>query len=75
MVRAPFLRLLPFIWTFVFGLLWRCGLTKDSEYYAQAKRRSRQALDKLAALAGGLDSLLLLGRGFTNRLIARQLLR
>lgn len=73
-VRVPLLRLSPFIWAFVFRLLWLCGVTKDSESYAQAKRRSRQAADKLAALASGRDSVLLLGHGFMNRLIARQLL-
>ncbi|WP_223855443.1 histidine phosphatase family protein [Pseudomonas oryzihabitans] len=50
-------------------------MAKDSESYVQAKQRSRQAADKLAALAGGPDSILLLGHGFMNRLIARQLLR
>jgi len=74
-VSVPLLSLSPFTWVFVFRLLWLCGVAKDSESYAQAKQRSRQAADKLAALAGGPDSILLLGHGFMNRLIARQLLR
>ena len=50
-VRVPLLRLSPFAWAFVFRLLWLCGLAKDTESYAQARQRSRQAADTLAALA------------------------
>ena len=75
-VSVPILRLSPFSWAFVFRLLWLCGLAKEPESYAQAKGRAHQAADQLAALAGRTPgSVLLLGHGFMNRLIARQLQR
>ncbi|NRH41436.1 hypothetical protein FEZ61_05935 [Pseudomonas sp. MS15a(2019)] len=75
-VSVPILRLSPFTWAFVFRLLWLCGLAKESESYAQAKGRAHQAADQLVALAGRTPgSVLLLGHGFMNRLIARQLQR
>ncbi|WP_312376625.1 histidine phosphatase family protein [Pseudomonas oryzihabitans] len=75
-VRVPLLRLSPFAWAFVFRLLWLCGLAKDTESYAQARQRSRQAADTLAALAErNGENVLLLGHGFMNRLIAKHLRR
>jgi broad specificity phosphatase PhoE len=73
-VSVPILRLSPFSWALVFRLLWLSGLAKEPESYTQAKERAHQAADQLAALAGRTpESVLLLGHGFMNRLIARQL--
>ena len=75
-VSVPFLRLSPFSWALVFRLLWLFRLARGPESYTQAKQRAHQASDRLAALAGSTSgSVLLLGHGIMNRLIARQLRR
>jgi len=67
------------VWVTVCRLLWLAGFSKNGEAYVATKCRARQAANWLAGLAGlaGLaeahGSVLLVGHGLMNYLIAQQL--
>nr|WP_185030282.1 histidine phosphatase family protein [Pseudomonas chlororaphis] len=65
-------RLSPFTWAFILRVLWLCGYSPSVESAATAKTRANTAAQRLHTLASD-GPVLLLGHGFMNRLIARQL--
>lgn len=65
----------PDAWTLAARLAWLCGWSPGSETLRQADRRARAAAEQLAALARGGGSVLLLGHGIINGMIARHLRR
>ncbi|SHI86828.1 MULTISPECIES: histidine phosphatase family protein [Pseudomonas] len=76
--ELPFLhwpgpRLSPLTWAFVFRMLWLCGYSHGVESFSEARERAQRAAQRLISLAEE-GTVLLLGHGIMNRLIARQLL-
>ena len=67
-----FPRLSPALWAAFFRMLWFCGYSQNSESFQAAKTRANVAANKLVALAEQ-GSVLLMGHGIMNRLIANEL--
>lgn len=66
------LRLSPFTWAFIFRFLWLCGFSGGGESAREARVRASTAAQRLHSLASE-GPVLLLGHGFMNRMIAKQL--
>jgi broad specificity phosphatase PhoE len=67
-------RLPPSLWVVLFRLAWLGGFSPRTESVSKATGRAGEAADKLIALARGADSVLLVGHGVMNSMIAKQLL-
>lgn len=61
------------VWLLVLRILWLAGFSRNGESYAAARSRARQAAARLVALAERHASVLLVGHGVMNYLIAREL--
>lgn len=70
--RWPLPRLSPFKWAFVLRMLWLCGAHGQVESARTATRRAQTAAQHLQSLTDN-GSVLLLGHGFMNRMIAKHL--
>lgn len=68
-------RLDPQVWAAVARVGWFLGWSGDSESAARARKRARAAGDRLSDLAASHGSVLLMGHGIFNALIAWELLR
>lgn len=68
--RRP--RLSPFTWVLIFRILWLCGFSEKVEPNRNAKVRAGAAAQQLQSLANQ-GTVLLVGHGFMNRMIAKQL--
>ncbi|MFC3609260.1 fructose-2,6-bisphosphatase [Stutzerimonas tarimensis] len=66
--RAPSL-----LWRFLFRLAWFAGFARHTEAVAASDRRARVAADRLIELAERHGSVMLIGHGVMNILIARHL--
>ena len=62
------------IWAVLFRIMWLFGYSHNSESLKDAKARSRQASDMLIELAQQHQSVVFVGHGVINRIIARELL-
>ena len=69
--RLP--RLSPFTWAFILRVLWLCGYSRSVESVGTARIRASMAAQRLQSLASE-GPVLLLGHGFMNRMISKQLL-
>lgn len=69
------LKLSPKIWAVTFRVLWLLGYSGNSESFKQAKTRAIVAVKKLTELAHQHDSVLLVGHGVFNRMLANELRR
>ncbi|MDX7857563.1 MULTISPECIES: hypothetical protein [Aeromonas] len=65
-------RLSPFAWAFILRILWLWGYSHRVESVGTAKMRASTTAQRLQSLASE-GPVLLLGHGFMNRMIARQL--
>jgi broad specificity phosphatase PhoE len=65
-------RLSPFTWAFILRVLWLCGYSRRVESAGTARMRASTAARRLQSLANE-GPVLLLGHGFMNRMIAKQL--
>lgn len=65
-------RLSPFTWAFILRMRWLCGFNGQVESADQARARAAQAASRLQSMATE-GPLLLMGHGFMNRLIGKQL--
>lgn len=65
-------RLSPFTWAFILRIAWLCGLSGGVESARAARSRAKAAAQRLQVLAHE-GSVLLVGHGIMNRLIAKQL--
>lgn len=65
----PVVKLSPFSWVAFFRLIWFCGMSKETESFAMAKKRARRAADILVNHA----SILMMGHGMMNQFIAKAL--
>jgi broad specificity phosphatase PhoE len=61
------------IWAIYFRVAWFLGYSKGSESYSEAKERSKIAASILIEEAVKHDSVLFVGHGVINRLIAKEL--
>lgn len=61
------------VWVVVLRVLWFFGFSKNGESFKQAKSRARLAAEKLIALAQTHHDVLLVGHGFLNHFIAKEL--
>ncbi|ELQ5997169.1 histidine phosphatase family protein [Cronobacter dublinensis] len=69
--RLGGLRMSPFTWAAIFRGLWLCGIAGEAEPLREAKRRAMDAADSLIRLSSTADdTVLLMGHGIMNRLIA-----
>lgn len=66
-------RLSPFTWAFILRVLWLCGYSRSVESVGTARMRASMAAQRLQSLASE-GPVLLLGHGFMNRMISKQLL-
>jgi len=62
----------PFTWVFILRILWLCGFSGRVESNRNAKVRAEAAAQQLQSLANQ-GVVLLVGHGFMNRMIAKQL--
>ena len=67
-----FPRLSPFVWVAFFRLLWFFGYSRGADSIQVTKIRAKAAAQKLISLAEK-GSVLLVGHGIMNRLIAKEL--
>lgn len=67
-------RLSPFTWAFILRILWLCGYSGDVEPANTVRMRARKAAELLQSLSSE-GSVLLLGHGFMNKMIAKQLVK
>ena len=60
-------------WAVILRCLWFCGYAGQNESLAKAKQRAKKASERLVKYAEGHKSVVLVGHGFFNRLIAIEL--
>ncbi|WP_206702532.1 histidine phosphatase family protein [Cupriavidus basilensis] len=65
-------RLSPFTWALILRVLWLCGFSGKVESARKARMRADTAAQRLQSLASE-GPVLLLGHGFMNRMIGKQL--
>jgi broad specificity phosphatase PhoE len=70
--KRPKLKL--FTWFILFRTLWYLGYSNNSESISSARKRAALGVTKLKMFAKKYDTVLLVGHGFINRLIAKELL-
>lgn len=70
----PSPKLPPDVWATLFRVFWFFGFSSNSESLGEAKTRALSGADKLREIAANRGSVLLIGHGFINRFIAKELL-
>ncbi len=63
----------PEIWAVILRLLWFCGYSNECESLVRARDRAITAAKQLMEYANEHKSVVLVGHGFFNRLIAKEL--
>lgn len=61
------------VWAVILRLLWLFGFSRNGESFADARKRARHAAVRLAELADEHQHVLLVGHGFINHFIAKEL--
>ncbi len=61
------------VWVVALRLMWLFGFARNGESLENLRKRARQAAARLIALAEEHDSVLLVGHGFINHFIAKEL--
>ena len=69
------LKLSPKLWTVIFRIFWLLGYSRQSESFKEAKVRAIKAVNKLIELAQEHQSILFVGNGVYNRILAKELKR
>lgn len=72
--NLKFLRFSPKAWAVIFRILWFLGYSNNSESFKEAKARASNAAKILIDLARNNTSVLFVGHGVYNRLLANELL-
>lgn len=62
------------VWAALFRILWFLGYSSNAESLRAAKLRASSGANRLKEIAYNNDSVLLVGHGFVNRFIAKELL-
>lgn len=68
------IKLSPVTWSVLLRLLWFGGYSRNCESYKHAKNRAKQAANQLIDYADKYHSVVVVGHGFFNMLIANELL-
>ena len=63
----------PQAWAVIFRILWFLGYSNNSESFKESKVRAREAAKKLIELAEAETSVLFVGHGVYNQMIANEL--
>lgn len=71
--RWPVPPLHPYVWGALFRAAWMCGFARNGEDRAAAQRRADAVTQRLMELAYQRGSVLLVGHGVLNQLIANNL--
>ena len=66
-------KLRPSNWAVILRLLWFCGYSNECESLSNAKVRAKKAAQELIDYANEYQSVALVGHGFFNMLIAKEL--
>ncbi|MFH2044048.1 MAG: histidine phosphatase family protein [Pseudomonadota bacterium] len=74
LIRFPAVRLKAKKWLFVSRLLWILGFKTECESLADVKIRVIKAVDSFESQLSGNERVVIVGHGFTNWLIKRELL-
>jgi len=76
-LSGPFskVKLQPSGWAVLMRCLWVAGYSRNCESFADAKNRAKQAAEELVRSAEKTQSVVLVGHGFFNILIAKELLK
>ena len=74
LIRFPAIRLKAKFWLFISRSLWLFGLKTRCESLTEAKIRVKQAVDKFESLLSEDGRIVIVGHGFINRLIEKELL-
>lgn len=69
------IKLSPKTWAVVFRVLWLLGYSSNSESFKEAKSRASKAVEKLTEIALEYESVLFVGHGVYNRIMANELRR
>ncbi len=69
----PSPKLSPNIWAAIFRVLWLFGYSSNGESISEAKDRAGKGAHWLSEMAMDSGSVLLVGHGFVNRFIAKEL--
>jgi broad specificity phosphatase PhoE len=72
--QFPSPKLSPRIWAVLFRIIWFFGFSSNGESLHDAKIRAFNGADRLVEIATDNESVLLVGHGFVNRFIAKELL-
>ncbi|AST91183.1 histidine phosphatase family protein [Sutcliffiella sp. NC1] len=67
------IKLRPNIWAVVMRMLWVIGYSNECESLSKAKHRAKKASQQLIDFANEYKSIVLVGHGFFNLLIAKEL--
>ena len=62
-----------FTWALIFRVFWLMGFSKNGESIGKAKKRAGKAVEQIIKLTDKHGSVLLMGHGIINRLIAKTL--
>lgn len=74
LTKVKGIKLYPGIWTVILRCLWFSGYSRECESWSQAKDRAKKASELLVNYAQEHKSVVLVGHGFFNRMIANELL-
>ncbi|MES9851973.1 MAG: histidine phosphatase family protein [Candidatus Thiodiazotropha sp. L084R] len=69
------IKLSPKTWAVFFRILWLLGYARNSESFKEAKIRASEAVEKLTEIACKYESVLFVGHGVYNRILANELRR
>lgn len=72
LIASERLALPPLLWLMLLRLMWLCGYAGESESLVRARQRAARAADRLITLSER-GTVLLLGHGLMNKMIAREL--
>ena len=72
-VQIPFFRLHPRTWSTIYILLWLLGFLNSASSFKEAKSRAKHCATKLIQLAEEHGKVLVVGHGFINAYIAKEL--
>ena len=61
------------VWVVILRFLWLFGFSRNGESLVSARKRAKQAATRLAELAAEHQHILLIGHGFINHFIAKEL--
>jgi len=70
----PSPKLSPRIWEVLSRVFWFFGYSSNGESFREAKRRASNGANRLKEIAENTGSVILVGHGFVNRFIAKELL-